>query len=84
MKSLGRLGCLAALTTLAAVVGPASASAAERWVNDNDPNGVSYAPPGTSCADPGYATIAAAVRASIDGDTVRVCDGTYGLAGTSW
>lgn len=31
-----------------------AASAVTRWVNDDDPNGGGYAPPGTSCTDPGY------------------------------
>jgi Right handed beta helix region len=46
-------------------------------VNDNDPNGGGYAPPGTSCTDPGYATISAAVAVAGAGDTINVCDGTY-------
>ncbi len=51
--------------------------AATRWVNDNDPNGGGYAPPGTSCNDPGYATIQAAVTAASTGDTIMVCPGLY-------
>jgi hypothetical protein len=55
----------------------AALAATTRWVNDNDPNGFPYAPPGTSCNDPGYSTIGAAVAAAVSGDTIMVCDGTY-------
>ena len=51
-----------------------SALATTRWVND-PPN--TYLPPGTSCTNPGYPTIGAAVAAAVSGDTIRVCDGTY-------
>src|SRR3989442_11205662 len=48
------------------------------WVNDDDPNGPPYAPPGTSCNDPGYQTIGAAVAAAAtSGDTIIVCPGLY-------
>src|SRR5205085_2319022 len=60
------------------IVGAQKASAATtRWVNDDDPNGPPYSPPGTSCTDPGYPDISAAVAAAGSGDTIRVCDGTY-------
>jgi len=52
-------------------------AATTRWVNDNDPNGGLYMPPGTSCNDPGYATIQSAINAAVAGDTIIVCDGTY-------
>src|SRR5947208_2352453 len=51
-----------------------SALATTRWVND-PPN--TYLPPGTSCTNPGYPTIGAAVAAAVSGDTIRVCDGMY-------
>jgi parallel beta-helix repeat protein len=54
-----------------------AASATIRWVNDDDPNGGVYAPPGTSCNDPGYPTIQSAVNASASGDRINVCPGTY-------
>src|SRR6266480_3475600 len=49
-----------------------------RWVNDDDPNGPPYNPTGgTSCIDPGYQTIQAAVNAASAGEIIMVCDGTY-------
>jgi hypothetical protein len=63
-----------------------SASAATHWVNRA---GASFNPPGTSCADPGYQTIQAAVSAAGAGDTVWVCPAWYienvvvGAAGVS-
>jgi hypothetical protein len=47
------------------------------WVNDNDPNGGLYVPPGTSCTDPGYMTITEAVAVSSSGDIIQVCEGNY-------
>ena len=61
----------------AALLGTASAAGGTLWVNDDDPNGGAYAPPGTSCNDPGYSNIGAAVAAATPGDTVEVCAGTY-------
>ena len=55
----------------------ASASSTTRWVNYTDPNGGLYVMPGTSCNDPGYQTIQSAVIASISGDRINVCPGTY-------
>jgi hypothetical protein len=55
----------------------AALAATTHYVNDTDPNGGGYSPPGTSCTDPGYPTITAAVAAAVSGDTIRVCDGTY-------
>jgi len=46
-------------------------------VNDDDPNGGLYAPPGTSCDNPGYQTVQAAVTAAAPGDSINVCPGTY-------
>ena len=54
-----------------------SNSPAPLWVNDNDPNGGLYAPPGTSCDDPGYPSVQAAVTAASPGDRINVCPGTY-------
>ncbi|MBO0883638.1 MAG: right-handed parallel beta-helix repeat-containing protein, partial [Mycobacterium sp.] len=45
------------------------------WVNNAA--GVTPTPPGTSCTNPGYTTIQAAVNAAASGDTIRVCSGTY-------
>jgi hypothetical protein len=50
---------------------------ADHWVNDNDPNGGGYAPPGTSCTNPGYPRIQDAVNAASSGDTIQVCVGMY-------
>jgi len=47
------------------------------WVNDDDPNGPPYSPPGTSCNNPGYQTVQAAVDAAAPGDRINVCPGTY-------
>jgi len=52
----------------------AALAATIRWVND-PPN--TYSPPGTSCTNPGYPTIGAAVAAAAPGDTIRVCPGLY-------
>ena len=45
------------------------------WVNDDSLGG--YSAPGTSCTNPGYATIQSAVNAASAGDTVYVCSGSY-------
>lgn len=45
-----------------------------RWVSNTAPLGTA---PGTSCADPGYATISDALTAANSGDTIKVCAGTY-------
>jgi hypothetical protein len=45
------------------------------WVNDDAPNG--YSAPGTSCNNPGYATIQSAINAVSAGGTVYVCPGSY-------
>jgi parallel beta-helix repeat protein len=47
------------------------------WVNDDDPNGPPYVPPGTSCNNPGYRTIQEAVTAASAGDHINVCPGLY-------
>ncbi|MDQ6872410.1 MAG: right-handed parallel beta-helix repeat-containing protein [Gemmatimonadota bacterium] len=47
------------------------------WVNDDDPNGGAYAPPGTSCDNPGYPTIQSAVTAAPPGTRINVCPGLY-------
>jgi parallel beta-helix repeat protein len=58
-------------------VSGSAAGATTRWVNDDDPNGGLYMAPGTSCNNPGYATIQSAVNASAPGDRINVCPGTY-------
>src|SRR2546426_10605645 len=55
-------GCLLASST--------AAFATTLWVND-PPN--IYSPTGTSCTNPGYATIGAAVAAAVSRDTILVC-----------
>ena len=54
--------------------GTAALAATTRWVND-PPN--TYFPPGTSCTNPGYPTIGAALAAAASGDTIMVCPGLY-------
>lgn len=49
-------------------------TATTRWVSNTTALGTA---PGTSCADPGYATISAALSAASPGDTIKVCAGTY-------
>ena len=51
-----------------------AALATTRWVNNLS---LTFSPPGTSCTDPGYPTIGAAVAAAAPGDTIRVCPGLY-------
>jgi len=75
MRKTLLLVLIAAIAML--IVGTSQAFAATRWVNDNDPNGGLYVPPGTSCDNPGYATIQSAVNAATAGDTINVCPGTY-------
>jgi len=52
-------------------------SGTTHWVNDDDPNGGLYVTPGTSCNDPGYSTVQAAVNGASSGDRINVCPGTY-------
>ena len=77
MKRFSSLIVLALVAGLVGLVGSPASAATTRWVNDDDPNGGGYAPPGTSCDDPGYATIQAAVNAAASGETINVCPGTY-------
>lgn len=71
---VGRALALAFLGLMA--MGVQGSAATTHWVNDDDQNPPST-PPGTSCADPGYQTINAAVAAAIPGDTIMVCAGMY-------
>jgi parallel beta-helix repeat protein len=50
-----------------------SNSGATHWVNDDG----LPAPPGTSCNNPGYATVQGAVNVALSGDRINVCPGTY-------
>jgi parallel beta-helix repeat protein len=69
---------IAVLAACCLVASTSAASAANRWVNDEDPNGGLYAAAlGTSCNNPGYPTIQSAVTASSSGDRIHVCPGTY-------
>lgn len=70
--SLGALlGACVVLT--AVVVQVANASAATLWVS----NSVPVSSPGSSCADPGYSTIQAAIDAAAGGARIEVCSGTF-------
>ena len=53
---------------------PAPNTGTTRWVSNTAPLGTA---PGTSCTDPGYATITDALTAASPGDTIKVCAGTY-------
>jgi hypothetical protein len=53
---------------------PTVTTGTTRWVSNTTPLGPA---PGTSCANPGYATITDAINASSPGDTIEVCAGTY-------
>src|SRR5258705_8154149 len=55
----------------------AALAATTHWVNDDDPNGFPYAPSGTSCTNPGYSTIGAAVAAAGSADSIMAGLGTY-------
>jgi len=47
------------------------------WVNDDDPSGGGFVPPGTSCTHPGYEHVQDAVDDAGPGDRINVCPGTY-------
>lgn len=65
---------LVLITLVAAVLlGGQNADAATRWVRLNAVGPV----PGTSCNNPGYGSIQAAINAAAAGDTINVCPGTY-------
>ena len=55
-------------------VAPTPNTGTVRWVSNTTALGTA---PGTSCADPGYATISDALTAANPGDTIKVCAGTY-------
>src|SRR3989441_911080 len=74
VRSQSRVVFSAALVWGFVLVSSNAALATTRWVN-GPPN--SYSPPGTSCANPGYPTIGAAVAAAVPGDTIQVCAGLY-------
>ncbi len=61
---------------VASVVTDRDGGGTTRWVND-DPSSDAFVPPGTSCDDPGYTTVQAAVTAADPGDRINVCPGTY-------
>jgi parallel beta-helix repeat protein len=71
------IGVASAILAAGLIATPAAAAGTTRWVNDDDPNGGAYSPPGTSCTNPGYPTIQSAVNAASAGDTILVCPGTY-------
>jgi len=72
-----KLGLASVLITGFLLASNTAAAAGTLWVNDNDPNGGLYVPPGTSCNDPGYPTIQSAVNAAFAGDRINVCPGSY-------
>lgn len=77
MKRLIRL--LPAVTTLIALIAipiPSVAAGLIHYVN-GDNSSPPYTAPGTSCADPGYPTIQAAINNATALDTIEVCSGTY-------
>jgi hypothetical protein len=76
-RTLGLGVALVLAMSLVTTGNTASAAPTTRWVNDNDPNGFPYMPPGTSCNDPGYPDIQSAVNAAASGDRINVCPGTY-------
>ncbi|MGP3920748.1 hypothetical protein [Nonomuraea sp. 10N515B] len=65
---------LAMVTSVAALTATPAAAQTVHWVNVNE---ATPTPPGTSCANAGYTSIAAAVVAAVAGDTIVVCPGTY-------
>lgn len=70
----GRVGAaLLALGLMVMGVQPAAAQTTH-WVNDDE---LTPVPPGTSCSDAGYMSIAAAEAAASPGDTIMVCPGLY-------
>jgi hypothetical protein len=75
MKNRCPLAALVLIALAAGMTGTAFAAPTVRWVNDN--SAVVYLAPGTSCNNPGYATIQAAINAASVGDTVNVCSGSY-------
>jgi hypothetical protein len=74
MRKLSSLALAAVTVTAVLLGGAASAAAVNRWVNDD---GSSFVPPGTSCMNPGYATIQSAVNTASPGDVIKVCPGSY-------
>jgi hypothetical protein len=77
MRKLLVVAVLALLVSVVVLGNSPVSAQITRWVNDDDPNGGGYAPPGTSCNDPGYSTIGAAVTVAVSGDTIMVCSGMY-------
>ena len=67
------LGAIAALVAVLATPALAQAAKPTQWVAP----GAANAGPGTSCAEPGYSTIQAAIGAAGRGATIQICPGTY-------
>lgn len=74
MRKLLASAAIALLVGSLLPVQAALAVTTTHWVDDD---ASSYSPPGTSCADAGYATIQAAIDAASPGDDINVCPGTY-------
>jgi hypothetical protein len=68
-----RSALVASLAVVAALLAPGVANASTRlWVSATAPTGNN-----TSCANPGYKTVQAALNAAASGAKVEVCSGTY-------
>jgi hypothetical protein len=76
MRKLLLLAALALVAGLMALQNGPAQAATTHWVNDDDPTPPSV-PPGTSCNNPGYASVQEAVTEADPGDTIRVCAGPY-------
>lgn len=67
------LGAIAALAAALSLTSAAQAAKSTLWVASGATNTGS----GSSCSDPGYGNIQAAIEAAAKGDTIDVCPGTY-------
>jgi hypothetical protein len=76
-RRIALVAAVAALISGALGASVVHAAGTTHWVNDDDPNGGAYAPPGTSCNNPGYEHIQDAVDVATSGDVINVCPGTY-------
>jgi hypothetical protein len=70
-RTVAIIALLSLLASMLVFAGPTRA-ATDRWVSNTATVGGN-----TSCADPGFNTINAAMTAAVAGDTIRVCAGTY-------
>jgi hypothetical protein len=77
LGSKGRLISALVLSWGLVLAGSSSVLGNTLWVNDDDPNGGIYLPPGQNCTNPGFPTIQSAVTAAAPGDRINVCPGIY-------